>query len=152
MINIWLAISDNAQSAIRERLATKGEYTGPVPDKAAKIFRKMADHATVLRLFRKPTLSGKVWNLWSVYIEGSQAAQDAIDYLATEYGTHFQVAGAWDYDTGAQIIAPHPKLLQFMPTIKTFSHDELPTLIGEAEPTVLTDVNLLQGQAPRQFA
>jgi hypothetical protein len=158
-INVWLALRDDAQSLIVERLRwneqQQGAYNGPVTDRQAKIFRYMADQENTRRLFKTATLNSRQWSLWSVYFNPAelganvlQIVKDELDQLAADYPSRFVIAGAWRWN-GTQIpgYPPHPQLLKFMPDV--WNGDLPPTY---SAPTVLTDVNLLMGQAPRDFS
>ncbi len=151
IVNVWLALRDDAQSAIVTRLnwdeGSQGEYTGPVPDRTARLFQKMADRANVQRLFRVATLNSRQWTLWNVYFNEKvgvlQKVQDELDGLATDYPNQFIIAGAWHWN-GDQVPAypPHPQLIELMPDV-----DDIGT-----RPVDLSDVNLLLGQSPRDFS
>lgn len=153
IVNLWVGLSTAAQNAVKERVEwdedTQGAYTGPVTDTTLQIFNKMHDHATVQKLFKVPNIAGKDWHLWSVYLNGSQAAANAITYLTGQYPNDFVVGGAWNYDTGAQLVSLHPQLIQFMPDEWTYDANGNP--ISSTPATILSDVNLLQGQAPRDL-
>lgn len=110
IVNVWIALRDDAQNAIRTRLEwdeeSQGAYTGPVTDRTARLFSKMADRATVQRLFRVATLNTRQWTLWSVYfdepVDVLQKVQDELDQLAIDYPSQFIIAGAWKED-GAMV-------------------------------------------------
>lgn len=155
-INVWLALRDDAQALIVERLRwdrdAQGEYTGPVTDRQAKLFGYMADQENTQRLFRQGTAGGRVWTVWNIYFNLSgnvlQKVKAELDQLALDYPNHVIIAGAWRWD-GSQVndYPPHPQLLQFMPDV--WNGDEPPTY---SPATQLADVNLLLGQTPRDFS
>jgi hypothetical protein len=151
--NVWIVLRDDAQALIIERLQwdtqASGEYTGPVPDRAHRIFQWMADHGSVQRLFKTVTIGGRQYKLWSVNVPASKTVKDEIDWLIATYPNQVIVAGAWNLDTGAQIggYGIHPQLIKFMPDVW---NGDIPPTFSTA--TVLTDVNLLLGQAPRDFS
>lgn len=172
-VNVWIVMSATATSVIRTRLLwdeeTQGEYTGPVTNTEYLIFRKMAHFSNVERMFKRPTIAGKKRHLFSLNFTASAKAQNALDYIAANRPNHFIIVGAWFWDsrqvgtqweldidgerTGNTVGTPlypiHSKLIDFMPDI--IEHDSDGNVISTTPATVVTDVNLLQGQAPRKF-
>lgn len=154
-VNVWLAVRDDAQALIVERLRwdieSQGAYTGPVTDRQARLFGYMADQDTTQRLFKTRTAAGRVWTLWNLYfnLPGNilQIVKDELDQLAVDYPNHIVIAGAWRWN-GEQVpgYPPHAQLLKFMPDV--WNGDDPPTYSPATE---LTDVNLLLGQSPRVF-
>jgi hypothetical protein len=139
------------------------DYTGQHLT-AVRIFRKMADIATVETMFKKPTLGGNVHQLFSVNFndinkDAAQRIQDALIHLENNYPAQFEVVGVWQWDgrqagtqweldqdgertgntTGTPTYPLHAQLIQFMPDV------------GGIPATELADVNLIQGQSPRRF-
>jgi hypothetical protein len=106
-VNVWVALRDDAQSAIVTRLtwdeSTQGEYTGPVSDETALLFTRILGGAEVQRLFRVATLNSRQWTLWNLYYsnrkEVLQKVQDELDQLAIDYPNQFIIAGAWAWDS-----------------------------------------------------
>jgi hypothetical protein len=165
-VELALALRDDAHDAIVTRLTwdeeSQGEYTGPVTNRQYRLFRYMQDFTQRQKLFRKPTLNGRVWTLWSVMFDDEinvlQLIQDEIDQLAADYPSQVVVAGAFHWEgnqvgttlvstdpptqTGTPTYPLHPQLIEFMPDT-----DDQGT-----RPTELSDTNLLFGQAPRIFA
>lgn len=165
-VNLWIALSQAGYDTLRPLLdddAYDGQHLT-----AVKIFRRMIDTATVEKMFKTPTIGGKVWRLFSLYfadLDGDQAQklQQALTYLENNYPAQFEVVGAWWWDgrqvgtqwvdendnslgtTGTPLYPVHPQALQFMPDV----WDPLNEVY--VAPTVLTDVNLLQGQSSRRF-
>lgn len=157
-VNIWLAISDAAQTVVLEYLnwdeEADGEYTGPLRERSQRLFSYMQDQASRRRLFTKPTLQGTVYNLWSIEFEEDsrdtlQAIRDELDFLIGEYPNQIAITGAWDWDgnqIGTPPIYPIPDYLwRFLP-------DPLPDGTVPASNADLVDVNLLYGQSPRDFS
>jgi hypothetical protein len=105
-VNVWVALRDDAQAAIRERLTwdeeSQGPYTGPVSNRTAILFTRMRDIANVQRLFRVATINARQWTLWNLYFteRGNilQIIQDELDQLAIDYPNQFIIAGAWIWD------------------------------------------------------
>jgi len=107
MINIWIALRADAQALIKTRLNwDEGEYTGPVTDRQAKLFRLMSDRGVVQKLFRVDSLT-QDWTLWSVYFNFTgkmilKKVKDELDQLALDYPNHIKIVGAWHWD-GRQV-------------------------------------------------
>jgi hypothetical protein len=105
-VNVWVALRDDAQSAIVTRLrwdeSTQGPYTGPVSDETALLFSRIKGGATVQRLFRVATLNSRQWTLWNLFYSGGanvlQWVQDELDQLAIDYPNQFIICGAWILD------------------------------------------------------
>ena len=158
IVNVWLAIRDDAQGAVITRLnwdeETQGTYSGPVGDREHRIFKAMADRAEVQRLFEKASINSNLWNLWSVTFDETKSdlneIADELDYLALTYPNQFIIGGAWFWD-GRQVngYPPHPKLIEFMPDVVTY--DENGNELSRTRPTVVSDVNVGLGQSPRTF-
>jgi len=162
IINIWLGISDAAQNVVRTALQwdeeAQGPYTGPLTNKQRRLFEYMQDETTRRQLFKKATLAGTTYILWSIDFDDSvtvlQLIRDEIDGLMAEYPNQIAVLGAWHFEEGAQVgtrsggnpVYPIPAFLwRFMPD----DEDGNPTATSNAD---LTDINLLYGQAPRAFS
>ena len=108
IVNVWLGLRTTAQNAISTRLnwdeESQGEYTGPVSDRDAKVFRYMGDRGSKQRLFKKATISGGQYTLWSLDFDDNLArVKTEIDRLTADYTTQIRVVGAWDHADGAQI-------------------------------------------------
>ena len=160
-VNVWFVLTQQAKDTLRPLLDDE-DYSGPHLT-AVKIFRKMIEYATVEKMFKTPTIQGKVWHLFSVTFndlngDAKQKAQDAFDHLTANYANNFSVVGAWKWD-GSQVmdntVSPavprypinQTQLLKFMPDVWSEA-----TSPGQYVPaTQLTDVNLIQGQANRDF-
>lgn len=176
IINIWLALRNDAHTAVKQRLnwntETQGNYTGPVGDREIKIFRFMVHRAIVLAQFKKATISGNRWHLWNIVLKEPKdlllKLQIELDYLETTYSTQFIIGGAWFFDgrqigtqfvhdednniigvSGTPTYLLHPELINFMPDIITYDIDGNET--SRTRPTKVSDVNLLQGQKERHF-
>ncbi len=157
-VNIWLAISDAAQSAVLESLnwdeELQGPYTGPLRPRSRRLFQYMDDQTTRRRLFSKPTLQSITYNLWSIEFNEDerdtlQAVRDELDHLIAQYPNQIAVCGAWDWE-GQQIgnppIYPIPSYLwRFLP-------NPLPDGSTPTSNADLVDVNLLFGQSERDFS
>ena len=173
LVNVWLAMSATATNAIRTRLQwnaeEQGEYTGPVTDTEYRIFLKMADFVTVERMFKRPIIDGKRRHLFTLNFAATAKARTALEYIEANRPGHFNIAGAWWWDsrqigtqweldaegnrtgntTGTPLYPLHARLLDFMPDI--VEHDSDGNIISTTAATVLVDVNLVQGQEPRRF-
>ena len=112
--NVWLAISDAAQALVIESLRwdeeADGPYTGPLRNRSRKLFAYMQQDAVRRRMFASATLSGTVYNLWSIdfYDTGSMLrdVRDELDFLIDTYPNQIAVLGAWK-DTGEQYGTEH---------------------------------------------
>lgn len=168
IVNLWLAIRDDAQAQLLTRLTwdeeSQGDYSGPVSNRHFKLFRAMADRANVQRLFRVDTDGVNDWTLWSVYFDFKVSVllkiQDELDDLIVDYPDHVRIGGAWHFDgrqvgtqftydadgditgvTGLPTYPLHARLIELMPDV-----DDIGT-----RPTESSDVNLLLGQKERRF-
>ena len=122
-VELALALRDDAHDAIVTRMTwdeeSQGEYTGPVTDRQYKLFSYMQDFTQRQKLFRKPTLGGRVWTLWSVMFDDDidvlQIIQDEIDQLALDYPSQVVIAGAFHWagnQVGTQLVlteVPNPE-------------------------------------------
>ena len=163
VFNAWIAVSDTARTRIVERLTwdeeTQGAYDGPVTQAQYRLFSYMQDRRSREALFKRPTIGGREYILFSVDFDGDEvplaSVRQTIDDLIETYPNQIAVMGAWRVDDGRQVGAtydengvitsdgpypPHAQLFQFMPDDPD----------GTPNPTV-RDVNILYGQAPRDF-
>ncbi len=133
-VNAWIAISDVGAQALKDRFEWDSEtpYTGPVTEEAWAIMRKLLSYNRMGR-WKTPQIGGKTWHLFSVYLDSPAQAQAAFTYLENQYPANFELVGAWDWGTGAQLVPPHARLTDFM-------HDG-----------VAADLVVEQGQAMRDF-
>ena len=119
-VNVLVAISATGTTAIRERLSwneeTQGEYSGVISKTEHAIFKKMHDVAIVQSRFRKPTIAGKSWRMFSLNFEASNKAKEALDWIAENRAGHFYIMGAWWYDgrqVGTQFVYDEEGIQQF---------------------------------------
>jgi len=106
-VNVWIALRDDAQAAVKERLqwdeAVDGPYTGPVSDATALLFSRILGGAEVQRLFRVATINARQWTLWNLYYSNKKEVllrvQEELDQLALDYPNQFIIAGAWAWDS-----------------------------------------------------
>ena len=106
IINIWLALSDQAQDIVIESLRwdeeAQGPYTGPLRNRSRRLFEYMQDNTTRRRLFKPWTNPQGTFHLWSIDFddekEALQLVRDEIDFLMTEYPNQISVLGAWRLD------------------------------------------------------
>ena len=180
-VSVWVAISATGTTAIRERLSwneeTQGEYSGTITDTEHKIFQKMHDVATVQAMFKKPTIAGKSWRIFSLNFEASSKAKEALDWIAENRTGHFYVMGAWWYDgrqVGTKFVYDEEGIQQFdeviedeivisstpqttgTPVYPVHNRliDFMPDRLVDELPvpaTELENVNLILGQKPRRF-
>lgn len=150
-INVFIAVREDAQALIVERLQwdteSQGEYSGLVTDRQAKLFALMQDQTNRQELYRIDVDAGRSWWLWTVDFDFPgdilQKVKAEIDQLIIDYPNHIRVGGAWHWSDGRQVTGYplHSRLIEFMPDI-----DDIGT-----RPLTLSDVNLMQGQEERQF-
>jgi hypothetical protein len=101
IINVWLAVSDAAQAEIRTALQDE-EYSGPLTKREVAVFRYMQQEVERRRLFKKPTLSGTVYNLWSLDfdrdVDPVSAIKNTLDGLIAKYPNQIAIVGVWKRD------------------------------------------------------
>jgi hypothetical protein len=172
--NLWLGMSQAFQAELVP-LITEGTPAVIFPglnnmDEATlALFKNTHDAEGVARLFKLwPGPGAKNYRVWSFYfdkpLEGPTIRAD-IDTMAAVYPEDFLPMGAWRTSDGHEVGASYsdiegeePVFLQpgwwpvpaqvvnFMPDV--WNGDEPPTY---SPATVPTDVNVLMGQAPRDF-
>jgi hypothetical protein len=132
MINLWIAVREDVEL---DDLKLGRLLTHPV----------VSDFES---LTKRETLAGKVWTLYSVYIEVTAASKTKIQAWLANHVDQVIVGGAWNMD-GTQILKANDtplfpidsRLIKFMPD------DE-----DGAAATALKQVNVLVGiQSPRNF-
>ena len=79
--------------------------------------------------------AGRSWQLWSVYYPTQVEMEAAFATLQANNPGRTRSLGGWLWDDGSSYLLQFPQLIQYMPP---------PAL-------VVSDINLLAGQAPRQF-
>lgn len=111
--NIWLGLRDDANTVVIDYLRhdeESGPYTGPVTNRAGRLFRFFSDQEVVSKLYKAPTLGGNVWHLWNINISEAQYSlqqvRDEIDWLLGQYGSQVSMVGAWKW-TGEQYGTQH---------------------------------------------
>lgn len=156
--NLWLAMSQQALDEFLLMRSDPSGYAGPMDDETFRILSKAAHLDVVQRLYRTVEVGGKTYSLFSLYVEGTTAVQQAIDYITTAWPGHLIAVGAWNmngtqvgtqytYDddgiitgvTGTPVYPIHAQAYRFISDAATSNAD-------------LKDINLLQGQSPRIFA
>lgn len=164
LANLWIALSTQAIQEFQNKKADPN-YSGPMDDYTFNVLSKMHDMAVVQNLFKTVT-SGKTYKMFSLYLEGSTGAKDAIDDLTAKWPTHIIAVGVWwhdgrqvgtQYDEQGQAVGDpsypiHSQAWKFMPDQNEYDGDG--NVIGTISATSnadLTDVNLLAGQSPRRF-
>lgn len=153
MFNLWLMVRDDVAPDINECLNTLPEdYIGSVTDLTREIFEKMPDFGDVQDRFRVGTIDDNTYYMYSLYYQTSEHIdlEDDIDYLVAQYpDPRILIGGAWDIEDGGIVshgeLPIHTDLIQMMPYIINQVTLEL------EEPTEVADVNVIAGQAPRDF-
>jgi hypothetical protein len=131
MINLWAAVRDDVGL---DDLKLGRILTHP-------------DTAHIEAVMKRETLAGKIWTLYSVYIEPSAASKTRIKTWLANHAGQVVVCGAWNMDgsqipkaDGAPMFPIDSRLIKFMPDDED----------GSAA-TALKQVNVLFGQLPRDF-
>jgi hypothetical protein len=140
MINLWIAVREDVEL---DDLKLGRILTHP-------------DMAHIEAVMKRDTLAGKVWMLYSVYIEPTAAAKTKIKTWLANHANQVVVGGAWNMD-GSQILKADgtpmfpidSRLIKFMPD--DVSYDESGAEIGRTAATELKQVNVMFGQSPRNF-
>jgi hypothetical protein len=153
--NLWIGMSADFQRELNQFVNGVGDPPESVPptlfpaisnldEVTQDFFRTTHDAGLVSKLFTEWVAgNGTRYRVWSFYfdkpVDGPQIHSD-IDAMASVYPSDCLPMGAWRNDTGTEVGTPfwYPvpqSVMNFMPP-------------GATEPT---DVNLLFGQAPRDF-
>lgn len=172
IVNVWLALRDAAQALVIERLdwdeSVDGIYGGPIPDRAVRLFEKMAHRNVAQGHYRIDNDGANDWVLWNLIFNERRnvliKVKGELDWLIATYSTQSKIAGAWHYSdgrqvgttieydengvetgvTGSPIYPVHARILEFMP-------DDVDEFDVHTRPIMPSDVNLLQGQQERRF-
>lgn len=124
-------------------------------DETIAFFKESHDAGTLDRIFQRYVANSRNYRLWSFYVTkllDVTPVRNNLDALSSNYPQDFLIMGAWRVDTGQAVTAypSPPSLINFMPP--TWDHDVVPPAEPiEIPPTEVSDVNLLAGQAPREF-
>jgi len=133
MINVWLAVSPTLAA---EFASVGTDSTLPESMQQQVMQQRGFDAAVASGLFNK--VNG--WTLYSLYLE---SLGDWPSTLATLFPNDHKILGAWNVDTGEQVIPKDANLVNWMPV--ELDPD------GNALPPRLRDCVLLMGQASRNF-
>lgn len=147
MINLWLIVREDVET---DDLKLGRILTHP-------------DMAHIEAVMNHETLAGKVWTLYSAYIQPTQSSKNSIKNWLDNHTTDVVVGGAWKMDglqvgterdeegsiTGTPLFPIDLRLIKFMPDDVTYDVDGNET--GRTPATELKQVNLLAGQVPRKF-
>jgi hypothetical protein len=100
IVNLFLALRDDAQDLIVERLNWDNStpYTGPVPDRIAKLFHYMQNRGQVQGQYKTYVAGARSYKNWSITLEGSQKLKDEVDFAIATYPAHIIIIGAWHWD------------------------------------------------------
>lgn len=173
-VNVWFAISQQGLDAFKARRTAERNgtvYSGPMDDDTFEVLSKMHDQDVVAGMFKKPTIGGKVYSTFSVYLPGTARVQKAINDLTTKWPGHFIVVGAWwldgrqagtqftyDEDGNVTVVTGTPaypipaNAWRIMPDQYTYNPDgTVATTVPATSNAQLRDINLLSGQSPRRF-
>ena len=175
IVNLWIALSTVALAEFVEKRDNEN-YSGPMDDQTFKYLSTAADLDTVQNIFNSFDFGGKTYKMFSIYVEGTAAVQNAVNHLTTNYPDHCIVAGAWWWDgrqvgtewewdytdpenpvktggtTGTPTYTINPNTYRLMPDVVTYDEngDEVSRTPATSNAD-LRDINILQGQEPRRF-
>lgn len=171
-INLWIALSSQGLNEYKDRRDNPETYSGPMTEKTFKILDHMADGDQVQKMFKTPSIGGKVYNSFSLYLEGNAKVAEAVTDLTTEWPSHFIVVGAWHMDgrqvgtqweldidgnrtgnvTGDPLYPVHTQAWRIMPDVVVYDEngDEVSRTPASSNAD-LRDINVLQGQELRRF-
>ena len=157
--NFWIGLSQEMQADLVGWVATEP----PVPpvnfpllenlnEETIAFFNESHDAGSLDKLFRHYDSGNRNYRVWSFYVtrlSDVTPVRNNLDALTANYPLDFLIMGAWQFETGQAVSAypSPPSLINFMPP--TWDHDTNPPT--EIPPTEVSDVNLLAGQAPREF-
>lgn len=150
LINVWMEIRSTFAFP-----AENSEDDSELQAKNRKAFELSADYEVVSGLFKNRIQGPNTYSLYSFLydVASRQELEQAVELFQAENPGDTGVMGAWDYYTGLQFrddnVPVYPiqgSLLQYMPDV--WNGDDPPTY---SQANMLTDVNLLGGQAAREF-
>ena len=123
---------------------------GPLSENA-QFFAHAVDAKVVNTGWKMENQGGRDWAMWSVFFRDVVVMDSEIDALSSRNPGRTKVLAAWGFD-GVPYLPPdgyavYGNLLRYMPDVIDPADPEGPRIPA----TVLTDVNLLAGQTPRQF-
>jgi len=151
---------------IPEPVPTAFPTIADIDQVTVEFFNNIHDADAVERLFKSWNAAGRTYKVWSLYAnkpENTPQIRSDLDMLNAADPQDFSVSGAWKCSDGGEVGADAagvwypipPQIINFMPDIMTDPGDPEadppvpPTYVPATEPT---DVNLLFGQAPRDFS
>ena len=157
-VNVWIAMSQQALNEYKDARLLKKDYTGPMDALTFDTLHRMADTDNVQAMFKRVPADGKEYTLFSLYLPASAEAKTRIDHIAEQWLGHFIVIGAWNWDgtqveIAGQIVYPvHAQAWRLMPDVIEYDVGGNETSRTAATSNSdLRDINLLQGQSPRDF-
>lgn len=161
-VNLWIAMSEQAVDAYKDY------PSGPMDEATHTVLSKMHDARVVQAMFPTVNAGGKTYKMFSIYLNSSEKAKDAIDGLIDNWSSHFFVVGAWWMDggqvgtqwtdetrtevTGEPLYPIHLQAYKFMRDEHTYDGDG--NITSTTPPTSnadLRDVNVLTYQSFRRF-
>lgn len=167
--NFWLAMTqplkDELWAFLWDGVAPVNfPLLGDISDETKEFFQAIYDVDTLARLFKPWNDGTNDWTLLSFYInkpENINIIASEVNTLAQAYNSDFTEIGLWQCSDGTQVggnttpTIPIPSLaLSFMPDVTVDPGDptaEPPVPPTYAPATELTQVNVLAGQADRDF-
>ena len=172
MINLFVALSEPVDAVLKQYQ----ENVESLTDEQKTQLDSMTSHgdwgrvSKLIKTYTNPQTSVTYYG-YSIYFNYKPGVSEQLiaDWLTAFGVDNVVIAGAWDFDTGLSwglsytyddegeitgtegtaLFPTHPLLMAFMPDVVT--HDEEGNETSREAATVLTDVNLISGQAPRVF-
>jgi hypothetical protein len=155
MINIWLALSEDAEQELQSWLSAETLTDDQVMVKDAILSHPDIEHIT--QHTKRMTDGATGWGLYSMYVGESPTVLSNLDSWLTLYAGKAFVVGAWQWnglqlgtaDGGVPTYPIDSRVLQFMPDDVVYG--EAGTEVGRIAATELKQINLMAGQKPRLF-
>ena len=165
-LNMWVLVANDLISEYKAYLSDPENYDGNLTDAVIEALSVNHDGMTVSQLFNQVQKNGKAYSLFSIYPDADRVTPEAVTAMQTALGDNFEILGVWTM-TGMQFgtsideedtlvgtpTYPIPAdAYLVMPDI--VQHDMDGNEVSRIPATSnadLRDLNLLSGQAPRQF-
>lgn len=166
MINLWVLISTNLIQEFQAQQADPENYTGVLTEKAIAAMSSCPDGVTVQQLFSNVQKNGKTFLVFSVYVREDQLDDATMSELYTNFADDFEILGAWtpggnqfgtSYDENGELVGdaaypiPADAYLIMHDAVTYDENGNETSRIPASSNADLRDINLLAGQAPRQF-
>ena len=147
MINVFLALTTDLQ-ALAE--TAKSDPNHSIHTTALAVLSH-PDIGAFSSEFKTRNITDGDFNLYSLYLDQDQ--YQSIGSVASAYGDKVEVYGAWDFDTGVEIIDTKASLIYFYKDkYSGYDADENPIKLAKNLATYLALTNTRPDQAQRQLA